>query len=204
VLKNPFPISGKFLRKCTLNPEPLNPTNLFLIGYRCTGKTSVGRCLAEGLGWSFVDTDALIVEQQKMSIKEIVGAHGWEKFRQMEHAVLKTVGASNRQVVATGGGIVLNADNVGLMKKNGTIIWLRAEYETIQTRMMRDKDSPDFRPALTLKDSLSEISETLQTRKPIYQKTMDLFVDTDDHDVAEVANIMIEKLKRVYPGLFEN
>jgi len=182
----------------------MNPDNLFLIGYRCTGKTSVGRSLAEDLGWSSVDTDALIVEQQKMSIKEIVGAHGWEKFRQMEHAVLKTVCASNRQVVATGGGIVLNADNVRLMKRNGTIIWLRAEYETIKTRMMRDKDSPDFRPALTLKDSLSDIAETLQTRKPIYQKTMDLFVDTDDHDVAEVANIMIEKLKSVYSGLFEN
>jgi shikimate kinase len=187
-----------------LNPEPLNPHNLFLIGYRCAGKTSSGRCLAEDLGWSFVDTDALIVEQQRMSIKEIVGAHGWEKFRQMEHAMLKTVCASNRQVVATGGGIVLNADNVRLMKKNGTIIWLRARHETIKNRMMQDQGTMDFRPALTLNGSLSEIEDILQSREPRYQKAMDLFVDTDDHDVAEVADIMVEKLKSVCPGLFEN
>lgn len=173
----------------------MNPHNLFLIGYRCTGKTSVGRCLAEDLEWSFVDTDALIVAQQKMSIKEIIGAHGWEKFRQMEHAMLKTVCASNRQVVATGGGIVLNADNVRLMKKNGTIIWLRAEYETIKNRMMQDKDSPDFRPALTLKGSLSEIAEALHSREPLYRSAKDLFVHTDEHDIKAVAKIIAIKVK---------
>ena len=178
----------------------MNPENLFLIGYRCTGKTAVGRCLADKLGWSFIDTDSLIVQQQKMSIREIVGAHGWENFRQMESDILKTVCDSKMQVVATGGGIVLNEQNVKLMRKNGCIIWLRAEPETIKNRMCQDEDSMDFRPALTLNDSLSEIEETLQLRKPLYQKAMDLFVDTDALDIRAVTNIIIEKLKTIAPN----
>ena len=177
-----------------MNPEPLNPNNLFLIGYRCTGKTSVGRCLADKLGWSFFDTDALIVQQQKMSIREIVGAHGWENFRQMERDILKTVCDSKMQVVATGGGIVLDEQNVQLMRENGNIIWLRAEPETIKNRMLQDEDSVNFRPALTLNDSLSEIEEILQLREPLYKNAMDLSVDTDDHDVSTIAKIIVDKL----------
>ena len=177
-----------------MNAEPLNPNNLFLIGYRCTGKTTVGKRLAEDLGWVFVDTDLLIVKQQQMSIKEIVGAHGWEKFRQMEHAMLKTVSASQRQVVATGGGIVLNENNVATMRQGGSVIWLRAKHETIKHRMLQDKDTIDFRPALTANDCLSEIEETLQSREPLYRKATNLFVDTDDHNISKIVKIIVDKL----------
>ena len=172
----------------------MNPINLFLIGYRCTGKTSVGRCLAGTLGWSFVDTDALIANQQRMSIMEIVGAYGWENFRQMEHDILKTVCDSTAQVVATGGGIVINEHNVKLMRENGSIIWLRAEHETIKSRMLQDKTSTEFRPALTMTDSLSEIEEILQSREPIYRSAMDFYVDTDEHDVSTIAKIIVDYL----------
>ena len=180
-----------------MNPEPLNLDNLFLIGYRCAGKTSVGRCLAEDLSWSFADTDYLIVEQQKMSIKEVIGAHGWEKFRQLEHSMLKTVCASQRQVVATGGGIVLSERNVARMKQSGKIIWLKARHETIKTRMLEDETSQDFRPALTLNNSLSEIEKTLHSREPFYREAMDFFVDTDDMDIRAITNIIIEKLNSI-------
>jgi shikimate kinase len=182
----------------------LSLNNIFLIGYRCTGKTTVGRCLADKLGWSFIDTDALIVQQQKMSIREIVGAHGWENFRQMERDILKTVCDSKMQVVATGGGIVLNEQNVQLMRENGNIIWLRAEPETIKNRMLQDEDSMDFRPALTSNDSLSEIEETLQLREPLYQKAMDFSIDTDDHDIREVTSSIFEKLYSIQPKLPED
>ena len=178
-----------------MNPEPLNPLNLFLIGYRCSGKSTVGKTLAEKLSRSFFDTDALVVAQQRMSIKEIVNSHGWEGFRGMEHAILKKVSTSNGQVVATGGGIVLNDENVMLMKENGKIIWLRAKPETIKARMAQDTDTQDFRPALTLQDSISEIEETLQLRKPLYKKAMDFYVDTDEHNVREIGDFIIEKLK---------
>ena len=98
-----------------MNAERLN---LFLIGYRCTGKSTVGKLLAEKLSRSFVDTDSLLVAQQQMSIKEIVGAHGWEGFRQMEYLILKNICTLDGQVVATGGGSILNDDNVILMQKS--------------------------------------------------------------------------------------
>jgi len=181
----------------------MNLNNLFLIGYRCTGKTTVGRSLAEELSWSFVDTDSLLVTQQRMSIKEIVDAHGWEGFRQMEHGVLKNICTPDGQVVATGGGIVLNDENVMLMKKNGTIIWLRANVKTIEARMLKDKDTRDFRPALTYDDSIPEIEETLHSRELLYKNAMDFFVDTDDHDIRAITNVIAEKLKTMYPELFE-
>ena len=147
--------------------------NLFLIGYRCTGKSSVGRSLAAELRWSFVDTDSLLVTKQKMSIKEIVGAYGWEGFREMEHTILKKVCTSDEQVVATGGGVVLNEDNVMHMQKSGRIIWLKATPETIKTRMLQDKDTQAFRPALTLNNSISEIEETLSAREHLYKSATD-------------------------------
>jgi len=173
--------------------------NLFLIGYRCTGKSSVGRSLAAELRWSFVDTDSLLVTKQKMSIKEIVGAYGWEGFREMEHTILKKICTSDEQVVATGGGVVLNEDNVMLMKKSGTIIWLKATAETIKVRMLQDKDTRDFRPALTLNGSISEIEEKLHSRESLYKSAMDFFVDTDDRDIRVITDIIIEKLRTLDP-----
>ncbi len=175
----------------------MNPHNLFLIGYRCTGKTSVGRLLAEELSRSFIDTDALVVAQQRMSIKEIVGAHGWERFREMEHVILKNLCSSGGKIVATGGGIVLNDENVMHMKNSGKIIWLRARLETIKARMGQDKNTRDFRPALTLNDSISEIEETLLSREPLYKRAMDFSVDTDTHDIREVGEIIIKKIEAI-------
>jgi len=187
-----------------LNPEPLNPLNLFLIGYRCTGKTTVGRSLAKELCRSFVDTDSLLVTQQRMGIKEIVDAHGWEGFRGMEHVILKEVSTSDEQVVATGGGIVLNDENVMLMKKSGKIIWLRARLETVNARMLQDKSTQDFRPALTLNDNISEIEETMHSREPLYKRAMDFYVDTDEHDIHVVTEIIIEMAMAKYPKAFES
>ena len=173
--------------------------NLFLIGFRCTGKSSVGRSLSEKLGWPFIDTDSLLVIKQKMSIKEIVGAYGWEGFREMEHTILTKVCSSDEQVVATGGGVVLNEDNVMHMQKSGRIIWLKATPETIKTRMLQDKDTQEFRPALTFNGSISEIEETLHSRESLYKSAMDFFVDTDDCDIRVITDIIIEKLMVIEP-----
>ena len=181
----------------------MNYFNLFLIGYRCTGKSSVGRSLSEKLGWAFIDTDSLLVTEQRMSIKEIVGAYGWESFRQMEHVILKNVCTSDGQVVATGGGVVLNEDNVMLMQKSGKIIWLKARFGTIKARMLQDKDSQAFRPALTLSDSILEIEETLSARKPFYKSAMDLFVDTDDLTIRAITDSIMEKIRSKYPKAFK-
>ena len=177
-----------------MNPEPNNLFNVFLIGYRCTGKSSVGRLLAATLHRSFVDTDSLVVSKSGMSIREIAENRGWEAFRQLEHTVLQQVCALNRQVVATGGGIVLDADNIRLMKKSGRIIWLRASPETIKARMAQDLDSAAFRPALTATDSISEIEETLAKRAPLYKHAMDFWVDTDNVRLDAICDVILRRL----------
>ena len=154
----------------------------------------MGKLLSEKLGWPFIDTDALLVSESGISIKEIVETHGWDSFRKMEHVIVNQVCILDRRVVATGGGVVLNEANVNLMKKNGKIIWLKALPETIKSRMMRDQDTAAFRPSLTPKDSFSEIEEMLIQRDPLYRQAMDFYVETDDRKFDEICNEIIQQL----------
>jgi shikimate kinase len=177
-----------------LNPEPHNLFNVFLIGYRCTGKSSVGNLLAAKLGWPFIDTDTLLVSESGSSIKEIVEKHGWETFRKMEHTIVNQVCILDRRVVATGGGVVLEEANVNLMKKKGRIVWLKALSETIKSRMMLDQDTEAFRPSLTSKDSFSEVEQTLLERDSFYRQAMDFYVETDTRCVDEICDEIVERL----------
>jgi shikimate kinase len=177
-----------------LNVEPLNAYNVFLIGYRCTGKSSVGKLLAARLGWPLVDTDAMLVAERQSSIKEIVDSCGWEKFRKLEREVVKRVCARNRQVVATGGGVVLADANVERMQASGQLVWLRAAPETIRRRMMQDTDTEVFRPALTSSDNLTEIEETLIEREPFYSRAMNFQVETDDRQIDEICDAIMGQL----------
>ena len=187
----------------TLNLEPDNLYNIFLIGYRCTGKSSVGKLLSAKLGWPFIDTDSMLVSESGMSIKKIVETHGWETFRKMEHAMVNQVCILDRRVVATGGGVVLNEANVNSMKKKGRIIWLKALPETIKDRMMLDQDTEAFRPSLTSNDSFSEIEKTLLEREPLYRQAMDFYVETDDRLVDEICETIVRQIIELEPQLKE-
>ncbi len=163
------------------------PKLLFLIGYRATGKTSVGKKLAEAIKWNFVDTDTLIVEKNGKSIKNIVDEKGWDYFRKEEGMVLKEVCSLKNSVVATGGGVVLLKENVDIMKKNGFIILLKAKFETIKSRIEKDDSSNQNRPPLKQALALDlEIKETLKKREPIYKSLSDISFSTDDLSVSEI------------------
>lgn len=168
--------------------------NIFLIGYRCTGKSTVGRQVAERLNWKFVDADAELVTEQGFSIARIVSQSGWEGFRRIEKSVLARLCESTNQVIATGGGVVLDIENVRLMKKNGPVIWLRATPETIFKRMIQDENTPASRPALTGGKPWDEILETLSVREPLYESAMSGFVDTDDKPADAVCNEILSVL----------
>jgi len=177
-----------------LNAELEKPYNIYLIGFRCTGKTSVGKALSAKIGWPFIDTDSLLVSESGISIKEIVETLGWDTFRKMEHAIVSQVCILERRVVATGGGVVLNEANVNLMKKSGQIVWLKAVTETIKSRMILDQGTEAFRPSLTSKDSFSEIEETLIERNSYYNQAMDFSVETDDRHLEEICEEIVRKL----------
>jgi shikimate kinase len=168
--------------------------NLFLTGYRCSGKTTIGKTIAEAIDWSFVDADVILVRESGRPIKEIVAAEGWEAFRRMERSTLKQICTEDRQVVATGGGVVLDTDNVKAMKTNGMVVWLGASAGTIQKRMQQDKNTENFRPALTDKGRIEEIQGMLLKRNPYYESASDFYIGTDDLPVSEITKRIIEKL----------
>ncbi|MEJ2478308.1 MAG: shikimate kinase [Desulfobacterales bacterium] len=168
--------------------------NLFLTGYRCSGKTTIGKSIARTIDWSFVDSDLLVIKKSGKSIKDIIDTEGWNVFRRMERSALKQICADDRQVVATGGGVVLDQSNIKAMKTSGMVIWLDAGAETIQKRMLRDKKTGDFRPALTEKGRMEEIEDMLLQRKPYYQNASDFYIGTDDVPVSEITRRIIEKL----------
>ena len=169
--------------------------NLFLIGYRCTGKTTIGKSIADAIDWSFVDTDIMLVRECGKHIKDIVDTEGWKAFRRRERSTLKQICTKKRQVVATGGGVVLDADNVEAMQTSGMVIWLGATAESIQKRMLQDKNTGDFRPALTDKGRMEEIEDMLLKRNPYYESASDFSIHTDDVPVDEITEIIIQRIK---------
>ncbi len=169
--------------------------NIFLVGYRCTGKTSVGKALAQRLRRPFADADEELVRENNMSIADMVAQHGWEYFRQHERAVIRRLSSLDNYVIATGGGAVLNPDNITDMKNSGFVVWLKAMAGTIRYRILPDKITETQRPALTDKGLLEEIEDMLAIRNPLYEKAMDMSVETDIPDADGICDVILKNLK---------
>jgi shikimate kinase len=142
--------------------------NVVLIGYRCTGKTTVGRILAERLGRPLVDTDTLIQQRAGKSIKEIVATGGWPEFRRMEREVIADVAARDRQVISAGGGAILDENNSRALRANGQVVLLTASPETIWERMKADPKTLAERPNLTDSGGIAEVRKVLVDRHAAY------------------------------------
>ena len=164
------------------------PRNIFLVGFMGTGKTSVGRALAAKLTWEFVDLDELIEKRQQRRISDIFAVEGEAFFRKLEKEALKDVSLSGMQVVSCGGGIVIDNNNIVLMKQNGVLICLSASPEAIYARTKGSLN----RPLLNVPDPVARIRELLAQRRRYYALA-DETVDTSAMDVAEAA-LYIEKL----------
>ena len=163
--------------------------NIILIGYRGTGKTAVGKKIAEALKKKFVETDKLIVKKEGMDIPSIVKKNGWDFFRKLEKEVVGKVSEKDNMVISTGGGVILDHENIENLKRNGKIIWLDAKPETIEYRMTNSNNKD--RPPLKGKDAIEEIKEVLEERKEKYNKAADLTINTDNKTINEVAKEII-------------
>jgi len=164
--------------------------NIVLIGYRGTGKSTVGQLLAARLGRELVSTDAEIIKRAKRTIPEIVTQEGWEYFRNLESDICRELASRDKLVIDTGGGAILRTQNVEALKKNGTVFWLTASIETIGKRIGGD----DQRPSLTGgKSFVDEIGDVLRERTPNYQTAADHTIVTDDRAI----NQLVETLLRL-------
>ena len=176
--------------------------NIYLVGYRCTGKTSVGQRLAASMGWAFVDPDLRVVAQAGQEIAAIVKTNGWPHFRRLEQACLRAVADKHHQVVATGGGIVLDAHNVKIMKTSGVVVWLTAAPDTIRQRMRGDRQTENQRPALTDRNAIDEIETVLNERMPLYRAASDMVIDTELKTPLALVQDLVTRLARFHdkPG----
>ena len=169
--------------------------NLVLIGYRCTGKSTVGRVLAEVLGWPLVDTDTLVQERAGRSIRQIVAEEGWPAFRRLEREVVAEVAARDQQVVSAGGGVVLDPDNTRLLRESGKVVLLTSPPEVIWERMKADPKTAAERPNLTDSGGIEEVRRVLAERAERYEAACDLRVATDRFGPREAAGRILAWLK---------
>jgi shikimate kinase len=175
--------------------------NIVLIGYRGSGKSTVGSKLAARLERRFVDTDDLIEERQGVPISDLVKSHGWDHFRKIEKAIIEEISKDNNLVIAPGGGAVLDADNVKALRQNGFIIWLNADQQILLKRIQKDQASPTRRPALAGKGTLGEIEKTLSQREPFYKRASEVQIDTSmlaaDAVVETILTVLKEREGRI-------
>lgn len=165
--------------------------NIILIGYRGTGKSTVAALLAERLKRTVVSTDAEIIKRTGLAIPDFVAQYGWDRFRTLEAAICQEVRDRDDLVIDTGGGIVLNPDNVRALKARGRMFWLTATVPTIVARIGADTQ----RPSLTgTKSFIEEIEEVLAQRQPLYQAAADHVIPTDEHSPAQLADKIIAQL----------
>lgn len=151
---------------------------LYLVGFMCSGKTSVGRALADELGWCFVDIDAEIEAKEGQPIRQIFKERGESEFRDIETATLRQhvtrVESGDPCVFALGGGTFVQAKNWDIIENNGVTVWLDCTLETVLHRLGDDINRP-------LAADRNGLAELYGDRRPLYARAdFRLEVDTDD------------------------
>jgi len=164
--------------------------NVVLIGYRGTGKSTVGKIVAARLGRELFSTDAEIVKSAGQTIPQIVERYGWEYFRDLETEICQNLAGRDGLVIDTGGGAILRPQNVEVLKRTGKLFWLTASSETLAKRIGSDTQ----RPSLTgSKSFLDEIQDVLRERLPKYQAAADHVIETEGKSVTQVADEILAR-----------
>lgn len=164
--------------------------HIYLMGYRGSGKSTVGRRLAERLSRPLVDSDDLIESQSGMSIKDIFAEKGEPWFRDLEaHIVCETAeSAAQPTVVSLGGGAVLRESTQAVLKSTGVCVWLSASAEYLFQRIQSDQATKLRRPNLSQSGGFAEVKEILEKRWPIYQKLSDITIVVEGKTPDEICD----------------
>ncbi len=177
-----------------MNPPPTDRLpGLALVGYRGTGKSTVGRLVAERLGLPFVDADRELESRLGRSIASIFAEQGEAAFRDEEARLLRELTQRPGLVLATGGGVILREANRQALRRFGFVAWLKADPETLTARLGGD---PGGRPALTPLGLLEEVAALLKSRLPFYREVADVEIET--------ASSTPEKISREVVAAYEH
>lgn len=160
-------------------------SNIVLIGFMGTGKSTIGRVLSQRLGYRLIDTDAEIVRRCGREIHEIFNEKGEKYFREVESSIIDEVSKTDNVIIACGGGVVKNRDNVRKLKEKGFIVCLKADIDTIYKRVAYDGNRP-LAGGKTKKD----LQDLLNEREKLYESAY-IFIDTTDIKPSEAADSII-------------
>jgi shikimate kinase len=172
----------------------LGGRNLYLIGMMGSGKSSTGRPLAQRLGYGFVDADGVVEALAGRPIAQIFESDGEQGFRSLESQVLQAIGERHSLVVATGGGVITQPENWGILHQ-GIVIWLAPERDQLLARLHLD---PGARPLLQERDPAAVLDALLEARTPLYAEA-DLRITVGD----ETVNAVAERILEAIPGILE-
>jgi len=172
----------------------LGGRNLYLIGMMGSGKSSTGRPLAQRLGYGFVDADGVVEALAGRPIPQIFETDGEQGFRTLESQVLQAIGQRHSLVVATGGGVITQPENWGVLHQ-GIVIWLAPERDQLLARLLVD---PGERPLLQERDPAAALDAILEARTPLYAEA-DLRITVSD----ETVNALTEKILEAIPGILK-
>jgi shikimate kinase len=169
--------------------------NIVLTGFMGAGKTTVGRMIAERLGYAFVDMDEEIERATGLSVNRIFEMYGEAAFRERETVLTARLAGRDRQVVSCGGGWALNPGNVARMEDSSKLVYLKASPNTILRRTGGDSS----RPLLNVSNREDRVVSLLGTRAPVYLSVADLVVDTDDITPEQVSEKILEEAEKWAP-----
>jgi len=170
--------------------KPDKNRNIILIGYMGSGKSTVGYKAAKAVEYKFLDTDVLIEQAEGMSISKLFEEKGEPYFREKETETIRGLLAEPKgKIIATGGGLPMKEGNAELLKKLGTVIYLKAETDTLMKRLSGDT----ARPLLKNGDLREKIETMLAIRGPVYEATADVILQTDNMSFYEII-CQIEKI----------
>lgn len=171
------------------------PRNLALAGFMGTGKSATGRVLADRLHLPFIDMDAEIERREGRAIPEIFRDAGEAHFRALERALVRELASAPGRVIACGGGVVVNPDNLADLERSGLVVCLEASAETIHERVRHDT----HRPLLQAPDPAARIRELLDQRRPFYEAVRHR-IQTDGRTPEQVADLILALLALDRPG----
>ncbi len=170
--------------------SPRSIRNIALCGFMGTGKSSVGRIVAEQLRFAFLDTDTVIEARAGKTIAEIFAEQGEEAFRQLEHRIVKELALRDRTVISTGGGLIVDPENLASLKQHAFVVCLWASPETIWSRVK----TQTHRPLLNEPDPLEKIRHLLAERTLCY-KQANVLLSTELRSPREVAQQVLHQFR---------
>jgi shikimate kinase len=154
-----------------------------LLGYMCSGKSTVGEALARRLEWRFLDFDVEIERSQGRTVKELIATDGEERFRDLEAALTGEAAAAPMMVLSPGGGWITRPELLGMLGSETLRVWLKVSPEETARRLMTDTIDRPFRD---LADPVPRIAEMLAEREPLY-RLADLSIPTDGRSAESIA-----------------